>query len=58
MWPFEYPYTNFHELNLDWIISRLKAIENYHPINQEENKSYIIQINLHSPAYKIRSAYQ
>lgn len=45
MWPFEYPYTNFHELNLDWIISRLKAIENYHPINQEENKSYIIQIN-------------
>lgn len=45
MCPFVYPYTNFHELNLDWILSRLKAIENYNPINQEENKSYIIQIN-------------
>ena len=45
MWPFVYPYSNFHELNLDWILSILKAVENYNPINQDENKSYIIQIN-------------
>lgn len=24
MWPFKYPYTNFHELNLDWIIEEIK----------------------------------
>lgn len=24
MWPFMYPYTNFHELNLDWIIEEVK----------------------------------
>ena len=23
MWPFEYPYTNFHELNLDWILKEI-----------------------------------
>lgn len=23
----EYPYTNFHELNLDWVIGKLKAFE-------------------------------
>lgn len=26
MWPFKYPYTNFHELNLDWIIEKLKEV--------------------------------
>lgn len=24
MWPFKYPYTNFHELNLDWILEKLQ----------------------------------
>lgn len=28
MWPFKYPYTNFHDLNLDWILETLKKIEN------------------------------
>ena len=28
MWPFKYPYTNFHELNLDWILETIKRIEN------------------------------
>lgn len=26
MWPFKYPYTNFHELNLDWIIEELQNV--------------------------------
>lgn len=26
MWPFKYPYTNFHELNLDWILEKLKEV--------------------------------
>ncbi len=26
MWPFEYPYTNFHELNLDWILKEINNI--------------------------------
>lgn len=26
MWPFRYPYTNFHELNLDWILSEIKRL--------------------------------
>ncbi len=28
MWPFKYPYTNFHELNLDWILDRVKYLSN------------------------------
>ena len=24
MWPFRYPYTNFHELNLDWILAKVQ----------------------------------
>lgn len=28
MWPFKYPYTNFHEMNLDWIIERIKSFQN------------------------------
>lgn len=24
MWPFKYPYTNFHELNLDWMLEKVK----------------------------------
>lgn len=27
MWPFKYPYTNFHELNLDWILSTIKEMQ-------------------------------
>lgn len=27
MWPFKYPYTNFHELNLDWIVEKVKDLE-------------------------------
>lgn len=27
MWPFKYPYTNFHELNLDWIVEKVKAMD-------------------------------
>ena len=26
MWPFKYPYTNFHELNLDWILAEIQKI--------------------------------
>ena len=28
MWPFKYPYTNFHELNLDWILQKVKEVDN------------------------------
>lgn len=27
MWHFEYPYTNFHELNLDWILNEIKNVD-------------------------------
>ena len=27
MWPFKYPYTNFHELNLDWVLGIIKSNE-------------------------------
>lgn len=26
MWPFRYPYTNFHELNLDWILAEINKL--------------------------------
>lgn len=27
MWHFKYPYTNFHELNLDWILSTIEGMQ-------------------------------
>lgn len=27
MWPFKFPYTNFHELNLDWLLEKTKSNE-------------------------------
>lgn len=27
MWPFKFPYTNFHELNLDWILETIKELK-------------------------------
>lgn len=27
MWPFKYPYSNFHELNLDWILNTIKDLK-------------------------------
>lgn len=27
MWPFKYPYTDFHQLNLDWILDRMKQLD-------------------------------
>ena len=36
MWPFEYPYTNFHELNLDWILKEMqKSREEVKNISEE-----------------------
>lgn len=29
MWPFKYPYTNFHELNLDWILNKVRELSDY-----------------------------
>lgn len=26
MWPFNYPYTNFHEINLDWILKKIEEL--------------------------------
>lgn len=53
MWPFEYPYTNFHNLNLDWILTTIKGMqqefkndfnklnEKYESIPSEVRNSYI-----------------
>lgn len=32
-----FPYTNFHELNLDWLLERMKALG----IDQAELKNYV-----------------
>jgi lysophospholipase L1-like esterase len=26
MWPFKYPYSNFHEINLDWILKKIEEL--------------------------------
>ena len=37
MLPFKYPYTNFHELNLDWILSKIESIPEF--VRSEIGKS-------------------
>lgn len=45
MWPFKFPYTNFHELNLDWIISEVKRlVDQYGNIPAEINRQLQIAI--------------
>lgn len=42
MWPFKYPYTNFHELNLDWILEEVKdtkeRVDNFNVQEEVDNK--------------------
>lgn len=40
MWPFKYPYTNFHEINLDWILETVKS--NTDRIAENERKIKLI----------------
>ena len=40
MWPFNYPYTNFHEINLDWILETVKS--NTDRITENEIKIKLI----------------
>lgn len=38
----EYPYTDFHELNLDWVISEVKRlIEYFEGLDEYATKSYV-----------------
>lgn len=36
MWPFKYPYTNFHEVNLDWILEQVEKNSKNIASNTEE----------------------
>lgn len=38
MWPFKYPYTNFHELNLDWLINEVKSLKNQFDLLTRNNE--------------------
>lgn len=40
MWPFKYPYTNFHEMNLDWLLETVKS--NTDRIAENEQKIKLI----------------
>ena len=40
MWPFKYPYTNFHEINLDWLLGTVKS--NTDRITENELKIKLI----------------
>lgn len=46
MWPFEYPYTNFHELNLDWIIEKVKEFQKEVDEIPNEIKSALSEENI------------
>lgn len=40
MWPFSrgFPYSNLHDLNLDWIINKIKELENAIDVNADTGK--------------------
>lgn len=38
----KYPYTNFHELNLDWIIGKIRKIEDF----TDDTETYINNVIL------------
>ena len=54
MWPFSrgFPYSNLHDLNLDWIIEKIKELENAIDVNADTGKIDKVIKNGNTEVYK------
>ena len=58
----QFPYTNFHEINLDWIIKTVKLCvqkiqELDQRVNEELEQEVVIYINEHMATFLLTAAY-
>ena len=50
-----FPYTNFHDLNLDWIINKVKALD--YKVNEELETEIMNYVNDHLSQFLIAAMY-
>lgn len=48
LWPV-FPYTNFHQLNLDWLLTKVKELDK--KVNDDIEQIIMNFVNQHLPAY-------
>ena len=48
LWPV-FPYTNFHQLNLDWILKKVKELDT--KVNEDIEEVIMRFVNQHLPTY-------
>lgn len=48
LWPV-FPYTNFHQLNLDWILKKVKELDT--KVNEDIEEIIMRFVNQHLPQY-------
>ena len=48
LWPV-FPYTNFHQLNLDWLLTKVKELDT--KVNDDIEEIIMRFVNQHLPAY-------
>ena len=50
-----FPYTNFHDLNLDWILSQVKALDQ--KVNTDLEQTIVDYINEHLAEIVLAASY-
>ena len=50
-----FPYTNFHELNLDWLLNKVKELEE--KIGEDLNEEIIQYIDEHLSQFVLEASY-
>lgn len=48
LWPV-FPYTNFHQLNLDWLLTKIRELDTQ--VNDDIEDIIMTFVNQHLPAY-------
>lgn len=55
LWPV-FPYTNFHQLNLDWLLTKIKELDNR--VTNDIESEIVAYIQQHMADFIIQVTYQ